>query len=406
MTQNPATVVTLIIDAVGIPTLEYLLDNYSGDIKFPNLEALGLGNLLDARFHSRVAPSSVADFAHTINQTSTSADSVIGHREIVGVMDFREYSLFYDGFPPEYITELERRIGRTTIFNMRAGGEDAIDINREEHETHPDHPIIVYASMCDPLIQLAAHEGFVNPKHLRKMGDIAFELALERGIKITRAITRPYVLTERGKIKRTANRYDRVINLDNPTLIDVCRDAGIWTASVGKPAELVNTAWDGKTKLTKIKYLDPALDLRFVHPEGNDINPYTIQGTINELRAAKTIYRPNGTFIFANCVDTDSLWGHKRKVESSLKAVQEVDRCLPLILEEMREGDILIVTADHGMEHRDDYGYHSKETVPLLAYRVGGGAERFTLVNPNTFASVGNIVAQAFGIEEKFLEIL
>ena len=412
MARKP-TVVTLVIDAVGIPTLEYLLDKYSGKFTVPHLESMGLGNLLNEKHHSRVRPVTSHQLAYAITQASAEADSVVGHREIVGVVDSRKYELFFNGFSPEYIDRLEQMIRRKTIFNQMAGGEEAIEKNREEHE-RTGHPI-VYASVCDPLIQIAMHEDLIPVSEAHHITDVAFQLAREMGIQITRSIGRTYIVRD-GEVVRTNNRHDAVLPLDGPTLIDVLYEAGVTTVSVGKPAELVPSYyWSSKVKLADPSQLNPTLGLRFIHPKGKDTNPYSIQGAVNALREVRGLSR--GAYLFVNCVDTDSLWGHTQKVVGSLDAIQEVDRCIPLLLDEMERGDILIVTADHGMLHAGDrvyhqnldprlwnYGYHSNEAVPLLAMRKEGEMSDFRLATAKTFASVGHLVAQAFGITDRFID--
>jgi phosphopentomutase len=284
-----------------------------------------------------------------------------------------------------------------------AGGVEAIELNAEEHE-RTGFPI-VYASKCDPLVQIAMNERVIPVKEQHAIADAAFELALEMGIPVTRAIARAYIKTPEGEIIRTANRHDAVLPLGGKTLVDILYAKNVWTVAVGKTSDLVNTAYHEKIKLTNPAFVDPALGLRFVHPKKKDTNPFTVQGIVNALLAAKTLHRPAGTFIFANLVDTDSLYGHTRDVEGALRCVAEADRVIPLIEERMGPGDLLILTADHGMAHKEDYGYHNREPLPLLAERIGHGAELGGLKpgKGKTLADVGYLVAQFFGCKDEFL---
>jgi len=100
----------IVLDAVGLTTLDYLLDKFPGKVFFPNLSRLGLGKLVAPRHCARLGPVEDGAYAMAVNQASATADSPIGHREMMGVVDPRVYSLFPNGFPPEYLTELERRI--------------------------------------------------------------------------------------------------------------------------------------------------------------------------------------------------------------------------------------------------------------------------------------------------------
>jgi phosphopentomutase len=264
----------------------------------------------------------------------------------------------------------------------------------------------VYASKCDPLVQIAMNERVVPVKEQHAIADAAFELALEMGIPVTRAIARAYIKTPEGEIIRTANRHDAVLPLGGKTLVDILYAKNVWTVAVGKTSDLVNTAYHEKIKLTNPAFVDPALDLRFVHPKKKDTNPFTVQGVVNALLAAKTLHRPAGTFIFANLVDTDSLYGHTRDVEGALRCVGEIDRVIPLIEDQMGQGDLLILTADHGMQHRPDYGYHNNEPLPLIAERIGAGEDLGGLQTGKgrSLREVGELVAQMFGCEAEFAQ--
>ena len=406
MKKSPVALL-MVVDAVGLSTLEYLLGKYPGKLKLPNLSRLGLGSIVLPEFKKRFGPAAPgAAYAARVTQVSATADSLVGHREMMGVLDNRTYDLFPDGFSREYLGELEKRIGRKTFFNKMAGGMEAIELNAAEHE-RTGRPI-AYASKCDPLIQLAMNEAVIPVPEQHKIADTAFALAMEMKIPITRAIARSYIRNAQGEIIRTSNRHDAVLPIGQGTLVDILHDAAVWTVAVGKTSDLVNTAYHAKVKLNKEIFLDPALKLRFVHPKKKDTNPFTIQGTINALEAAHTVYRPKGTFIFTNLVDTDSVYGHTRDVAGALKSIEEIDRTLPLILGRLAKGDLLMITADHGMLHREDYGYHNNEPLPFIAYRKGcdsklGGLKTGLLPG---LADIGSVTAQFFGMIKEYKTIV
>jgi len=401
MKSKARNVLLIVVDAVGVSTLEYLLSKYEKPVHLPNLSKMGLGGLLDPRYAKRLGKADGKSYALRLEQASASADSVIGHREMAGIVDHRTYNLFPEGFRADYIAELEKRIGRKTMFNKMAGGMEAIELNAEEH-ARSGRPI-VYASKCDPLIQLAMDENIIPVPEQHKIADTAFDLAMEMKIPVTRAIARAYVRTPEGEIVRTPNRHDAVLPMDGRVLPDMLKDMGVWTVAVGKTSELVNTVYNEKIKLTRPEFIDPALKLRFVHPKGKDTNPFSVQGIVNALDAARAVYRPHGTFIFANLVDTDSLYGHTRDVPGALKSLEEFDRVLPLIEKHMASGDLMLITADHGMAHRDDYGYHNREPLALLA-RVKGkrGLDGLKAPSGKTLADTGYLAAQVFGCEKEF----
>jgi phosphopentomutase len=407
MKHKQGTALLLVIDAVGLSTLEYLLDKFPGKVKLPNLSRLGLGEIVRPEYRKRLAPkASGKAYAARVDQVSATADSLVGHREMMGVIDHRTYDLFPDGFDARYLAELERRIGRKTFYNKMAGGMEAIELNAAEHE-RTGRPI-AYASKCDPLIQLAMNEAVIPVAEQHKIADTAFALAMEMKIPITRAIARSYVKNAQGEIIRTGNRHDAVLPIGQKTLVDVMNEHAVWTVAVGKTADLVNTTYRAKIKLNHEVYLDPSLKLRFVHPKKKDTNPFSLQGTINALEAAHAVYRPKGTFIFTNLVDTDSVYGHTRDVQGALKSLEEIDRCLPLIEKNLAKGDLLGITADHGMLHREDYGYHNNEPLPFIAYRKGcdrklGGLK--TGLMPG-LADIGSVFSQYFGLQAEYRKIV
>lgn len=402
MPSSGITVLLAVIDAVGVATLEHLLNNYGGEVNLPNLSRLGLARILDKKFAARLGPGAGRSFAGSVRQASASADSVIGHREMMGIIDPGVYRLFPEGFPADYISAFEKKIGRKTIFNRMAGGIEAIELNASEHEKTGSP--IVYASKCDPLIQIAMNENVIPVSSQHSIADAAFELALERGVPVTRAISRSYTRSEDGEIVRTVNRHDAVLPMKRKCLVDVLYSMGVWTTAVGKTSDLVNTRYHEKIKLTDPAFLDPVLRLNFVHPKKKDTNPYSAQGVINALISSKSRPRPAGTFIFANFVDTDSLYGHTRDVNGAVRCLEEFDRIVPVIEKHMGAGDVMIITADHGMEHRPDYGYHNNEPLPLIIERMGCdcGHEEIKTGEGGGLTEVGGVIARFFGCGRRY----
>lgn len=406
--KSNKTAIVCVIDAVGLDTLSNLIAKYPKKIKIPFLTRCGLDKLLPDEIRKKVSQTTsdlrLNSLSFLINQSSNTADSFIGHREMVGIIDTREFELFPNGFPKEYISELEKRINRKTFFNQMAGGIEAIEKNYKYHE-ETGYPI-VYASKCDPLIQFAMNEEIIPLKEQRYIADTALSLALQMNIPITRAIARSYI--RKGKeIIRTPNRYDAVLPLKSKTLIDILNEKKIWTVSVGKTSDLVNTYYYEKIKITSEEFIDPSLGLRFIHPAKKDTNIFNIQGIINALKSSKVIYRPYGSFIFANLVDTDSLFGHTMDIEGSIRSVEQIDKALEKIFTMMDENDILIITADHGMEHRQDYGYHSKERLYLIVASKGKVDKYPSLTKDfKGLTVVGAIVARYFGVEKLYRAII
>lgn len=405
--NNSKVAILIVIDAVGISTIEHLIRHYDKKIKMPNLSRLGIGTIVSPDLRKRFSiKHSGKSYVTKVTQVSASADSLVGHREMMGVIDNRTYELFYNGFPQDYLAELEKRTGRKTFFNKMAGGIEAIELNADEHEKTGN--LIVYASKCDPLIQIAMNENVVPVKEQHFIADTAFAIAMEMKIPVTRAIARSYIRTRDGEIIRTSNRHDAVLPIEQKTLVDILYEKNVWTVSVGKTSELVNTNYHEKIKLTDKNFIDPKLGLKFVHPKKKDTNPYVVQGIVNALVSAKTVYRPSGTFIFANLVDTDSVYGHTRDIKGAIKCLEEIDRIIPVFEKKLSKGDLLVISADHGMEHKKDYGYHSNEPIPLIAERIGSdaGLGGIKTARYPGLLNVGSIVAQFFDVEKEYKEII
>jgi phosphopentomutase len=398
------------LDAVGIPTLEYLLGRHSDPVALPNLARLGLGDLLASPHRDRLGCGDPTSCAVPLMQGSADADSVIGHREMCGAIDLRSFPLFFDGFPLEYVRELASATGREYFYNEMAGGLDAIERNADEHER--TGRLILYASKCDPVMQIAMNEDIVPVAEQHAIVEAAFGLAWQMDVRVTRVISRPYVRTSSGGFRRTASRHDVVLPAAGTSLVDVLRRRGVRAVSVGKPSDLVGVPFDETVKLTDPGALRADLRGTFVHREGADTNPYTAEGVIDAVRRARAV--GGDTFVFGNFVDTDSLWGHTRDVSGSLASLMMIDRILPLIEAELGAGDLLLITADHGMEHRPDtpagagYGYHRREPVPLLAKRVGHGADLdgLSLGAAAGLTQVGDLVAQLFGCQREFRDLV
>ncbi len=383
--------ITIVIDALGKPTLESYLKEYRKEVELPNFNKyFELNNFLKSNNLSIIGPKRVVT---SLEQESKDADSVIGHREIVGIIDLKKYDLFHNGFPDEFITALEQKIGRKIMFNQIAEGMQAIKLNHKEH-IKTGAPIL-YSSICDPIIQIAMDENKIKIDEQYSICKNALELALEMKIfEINRTIARPYIRDENG-FTRTANRKDFVIELPGKTLLDVL---DVKKISIGKPADLIGKGFNLSIKDKELGY-----GLEHIHPKNKDTNGYNLTNILKTLENTT-----ENAFIFANLVDTDSLYGHKRDVKGVIKCLEQIDKAIPLMIKRLDNKDIIIFTADHGMKQKEYkpgkmYGFHNREQVPFLAYSKG-----FNLKNLNiqprkeTLASIGYIAAQYFKCKEKY----
>lgn len=410
-------VVVVVIDALGVDTLK----NYMGwtGRYFPRglLSRMGISKILYGYSLDSTSGMAEDSFHSLLTQRSKTPSSVMGHREMVGINNQTPYKLFPDGFPQDYLDTVAKKLmenglrnplrtdGKIDfIFNQICGGTKAIEMNYNEHE-RTGFPI-VYASMCDPLIQIAVNRKIWNKDESDMMAEVAFELAEEHNLLMERAISRPYENTGDKRIRRNDERHDRVIPITQRTLIDLLVDREFYTSGIGKIPDLVPGRWTSEIGASQVKIKDEIFVKHLEDVEETGIkgsNAACLQALYNELN------NNQGGFYFVNLVDTDSNYGHtcKERVNGKLVcngAIDElirIDKSLEYIFNSsaMQRGDILIVTADHGMQWNDkeQYGYHSIEPLPLMVNMKGRNTGGVSLMSKSTLASVGYIVAEEAG---------
>ena len=329
------------------------------------MRSLGLGHLVDLGMDR--APVNPRGAYGRMAEASPGKDSVTGHWEMMGIVLDRPFPTFPTGFPPEIITEFEKRIGRRTIGNVVASGTEIIDRLGAEHVA-TGRPI-VYTS-ADSVFQIAAHESVIPVEELYRICRIAFEL-VGLGMNVGRVIARPFAGVA-GGFTRTANRHDYALNPTSETLLDRLTAAGIPVLSIGK----VNDLFAGRGIARSLPTVSDSAGLDRV---------------VESLRDT-----PRG-LIFANLVDFDTLYGHRNDVRGYADNLERFDERLGPVLDALAPEDLLIVTGDHGNDPSTPSTDHSREYVPLLVTgdRVRRGVD---LGTRETFADLGQTLAHNFGV--------
>jgi phosphopentomutase len=300
-------------------------------------------------------------------EASAGKDSVTGHWEMMGIVLDRPFPVFPRGFPPGIIAEFSRLTGRAVIGNTPASGTAIID------ELGPTHlrtgALIVYTS-ADSVFQIAAHQDIVPVAELYRACEIAYKLVAE-GLGVGRVIARPFV-GEPGHFRRTAHRRDFALPPSGETLLDRLTAAGRPVIAIGKIADLF--AGRGITEA--------------VHTTSDDEGMSEIERQLEKVERG---------FIFANLVDFDSLYGHRNDVEGYAANLERFDARLPAVLSRLRDGDLIVVTADHGNDPTTPSTDHAREYVPLLVTgkHVRAGVD---LGTRPTFADLGQSLADVFGV--------
>ena len=352
----------------GVDTLGHILERM-GTLDIPNLQKLGFLNLHRGGGMSGVERP-LGRYMR-MAEASNAKDTMAGHWEMMGIKTESPFHTFTDtGFPPELIAELEKRCGKRVIGNKSASGTAILEeLAEEEIETGA---MIVYTS-ADSVLQICGNEETFDLQNLYRCCEIAREITLSREEwRVGRVIARPYVGKKKGEFKRTSNRHDYALKPTGPTALNAMKDAGLDVIGVGK----INDIFCGEG-ITETYHSDSSV--------------HGMEQTI-EL-CGKDFHG----LCFTNLVDFDALWGHRRNVEGYGREIEKFDRNLGVLLERLREDDLLILTADHGNDPAYTGTDHTREYVPFLAYSKKM-AEGGPLPEADSFAVIGATIAENFGV--------
>lgn len=337
------------------------------DFQIPNLRALGLGNIRGAAGGSLRVEAPKGAFGR-LGEVSTGKDTITGHWEIAGIETKTPFKTYPDGFPAEFMAAFEEKIGIGCLGNYPASGTEIIEELGPEHEA-TGKPI-VYTS-ADSVFQIAANTAVIPLESLYEICLAAREL-LTGDWACGRVIARPYVI-ENGKRVRTSDRKDYAVSPGAETALDKISRAGQTVYAVGKISDIFNG--QGVT--------------RSVHTDDN------MDGVDKTIQALKEDF---DGFIFTNLVDFDSKYGHRRDPLGYGRAIMEFDRRLPEIMDAMKDGDLLLICADHGNDPVHSGWDHTREYVPLLAWSrdIKAGTD---LGQRSSFADIGATICEYLGAE-------
>lgn len=372
----------IVLDSFGIGAMEDAASY--GDV---NVDTLGtvssspffsmpnMGNLGLFRIDGVSVPGNREDHSAVIarlKERSRGKDTTIGHWEIAGIYSPKPLPTYPEGFPKEVLDAFCEKTGRGVLCNRPYSGTTVIQDYGDAHMATGD--LIVYTS-ADSVFQIAAHEEKVPLEELYGYCRAAREI-LQGEHGVGRVIARPFIGPRGGKFTRTAHRHDFSIMPPSATMLDQLSDSGRAVIAVGKIKDIF--AGKGITES--------------VYTSGNQEG---IERTLEYLD------KDFEGLCFINLVDYDMLYGHRRDIDGYAKALAYFDGRLPEILSKLREGDILMITADHGC----DPGYlattdHTREHVPFVMY--GPGIAPRNLGTRETFADIGATVLHYFGIAPAF----
>lgn len=372
--------IVIILDGVGVgelPDAELYGDKGSntlgniskslGQINLPNLQKLGLGNIIPI---NGVEPAAkpMASYGK-MAEVSTGKDSTTGHWEIAGLKVDFNFDYFPNGFPDEIINKFIELTGvKGVLGNKAASGTEIINELGDEH-LKTGYPI-VYTS-ADSVFQIAAHEEHFGLEKLYRICEITRNQILILPLVVGRVIARPFV-GENGNYTRTTNRKDYSLDPPSKTILDCLQQNGINTIAIGKINDLFNH-------------------------RGINVPEHTKSNSEGMKTLLEYVQMVSSSFLFVNLVDFDVYYGHRNDAKGFYEALREFDDFIPLLLNKLGENDRLIITSDHGNDPTTPSTDHSREFVPLLYY--GKNKRANNLGTRNTFADVGKTIAEYFKVK-------
>ena len=340
----------------------------TGGLRAPNLQALGLGNVEEIE---GIPPAEPPAASHGLMvELSAAKATLAGHWEMMGLVLEDPLPTYPQGFPEEVLRRFENETGRGVLGNKPASGTQIIEeLGPEQEETGA---WILYTS-ADSVFQIAANTDVVPLEELYEASGKAHKMLIGEGeIMVERVIARPFHGRAGSYERENENRHDYGISPPSETYLDRIKDAGQATVAVGK----IKDIFDGRGITEHL----PA-------PPDDSAKVDAILDALGRVESG---------LIFANLVDFDAKYGHRRDPEGMAENIERFDERLPELLDALTAEDLMIITADHGNDPTFEGTDHTRERVPLLA--VGNGEPRDLGVREG-FSDVGASVAAWLGVE-------
>lgn len=352
---------------LGANTLKHICKHVKG-LNVPNMEGMGLGSIGD--FDGILKLRRQLGYTARLQEVSNGKDTMTGHWEMMGLKISEPFQTFTEtGFPEEFIHIFEEKTGRKCVGNYAESGTKILD-DWGEHQLETGD-WIVYTS-ADSVFQIAANEEIIPLDELYKACEIARELTMDERWKVGRIIARPYVGKRKGEFKRTSNRHDWALEPFGETVLDELKANNIEVIGVGKIPDI---------------FVDQGITRKVKTISNED-------GMKKTTELAKEEF--NG-LVFVNLVDFDAVFGHRRNPQGYGEAIVEFDTQLTDLLRELKEDDLLMITADHGNDPTYKGTDHTRENVPLIIYSKSLNDPK-DLGLLDSFAVIGATIADNFNI--------
>jgi phosphopentomutase len=326
----------------GSNTLGHLAERVGG-LRLPTLQRLGLGSIVPV---AGVPPASDPVVHGRLAPLGPGKESVTGHWELMGVVPPHALPTYPAGFPPEVIASLEAATGRRFCCNRPYSGTEVLEDFGEHHLRTGE--LILYTS-ADSVLQIAAHVDVLPEPELYEVCSAA--RAVMRGEHdVGRVIARPFE-GEPGAFERREGRRDYSAPPPSRSYLEELQEAGVPVHGVGKIHDL---------------FAGVGIDEKHAGPT----NAKGIAATTELLREL------DGGLIFVNLVETDQVYGHRHDVAGFAEALRAIDAAVADWLGLLRADDLLVLTADHGVDPDAPHTDHTREYAPLLATFPGQDGRR------------------------------
>ena len=381
--------IVVVIDSMGVGAMpdahEYgdvmtcnTLQNVSkavGGLNAPNLEKLGLGNIIDVEGVS-TNPEHIAQYG-ILQEESKGKDTTTGHWEMMGLVLNEPFRVFPNGFDKEIIdTFIEKTGCKGILGNYPASGTKIIEDLHQEHAAtlYP----IVYTS-ADSVFQIAVDIDLIPIEKLYEYCIVAREI-LDNGYNVSRVIARPYRMVDGKPARVSSLRRDySVVPFKDTLCNEIIKECGV-VLGIGKIEDIFVGSGISHAIHTGTNKEGLELTLKAIKKE-LDIKP---------LKVGECSDTVNKELVFTNLVDTDMLYGHRNDAQGYARAIEEIDTYIPSFIENMTEEDLLIITADHGCDPTVEGTDHTREQVPILVYHKG--IEPKNIGVEKSFTYVANII--------------
>lgn len=373
---------TIVIDSFGVGAMynakEYgdegtntfaHIDENMDPFIIPNLMKLGLGQI-QKPVHAIINENPIGYYGK-MNELSVGKDTMTGHWEMMGLHITEPFITFTEnGFPEELIHELEKQTGHIVIGNKAASGTEILNELAAQEIQSNAKKMIVYTS-ADSVLQICGNEEIMGLDELYRCCQIARDITMKPEWKVGRVIARPYIERD-GQYIRTSHRHDYALSPFNKTVLDLLKENQKDVIAIGKIEDIFN---------------------------GNGITQsYHSNSSIHGMEQTLEVIKKDFTGLcFVNLVDFDAKWGHRRNPVGYGKELEAFDCKLELVLNELKEDDLLIICADHGNDPTHTGSDHTKEMVPLMMYS-SSMKESSPLEIQDSFGTIGMTILENFEI--------